>query len=293
MKRLVAALLGIVVAGAAALVLAQSRNTKAARDLGRRRRGRQGRALRVADGPDGADRHGLPGARDLDRIMAAIADAGVKQIDYLISTHYHVDHIGSLTELAKRIPIGTFVDHGPTVEGPNVTQIPPGPDGLTLTKPREQIEGFQAAYAELYGKAKRLVVKPGDRVPITGLEWRIATAAGNVLKTPLPGGGRPNPSCANFTPLPTNEGMVDPDDFHSVGSVVILGQFRARRFRRHVADQGARADVSEQSDRDGRSLLREQSRRDRVGLAAVRARAPAARRAGAERHAQGRPRPVR
>jgi competence protein ComEC len=173
---------------------------------------------------------GFPGARDHDRIMAAIADAGVKQIDYLVSTHYHVDHIGGLTELARRIPIMTYVDHGPTVEGPDVPQLPPGPSGLTLTKPREQIEGFQAAYAELYNKAKRIVVKPGDRVPITGLEWRIATAAGNVLRTPLPGGGRPNPACANFTPLPTNEGMVDPDDFHSIGSIVILGQFRAVDF---------------------------------------------------------------
>jgi glyoxylase-like metal-dependent hydrolase (beta-lactamase superfamily II) len=82
--------------------------------------------------------------------MAAVADAGIKQIDYLVSTHYHVDHIGNLVEVAKRIPVGTFVDHGPTVEGPDVTQIPPGPDGLPITKPREQIEGFQAAYAELY-----------------------------------------------------------------------------------------------------------------------------------------------
>lgn len=173
---------------------------------------------------------GFPGARDVDRIMAAIADAGVKQIDYLVSTHYHVDHIGGLTELARRIPILTYVDHGPTAEGPAVPQLAPGPGGLTLTKPREQIEGFQAAYAELYNKAKHMVVKPGDRLPITGLEWRIATAGGTVLKTPLPGGGRSNPACAHFTPLPTTEGMVDPDDFHSVGSVVILGQFRAVDF---------------------------------------------------------------
>ena len=144
---------------------------------------------------------GFPGARDLDRIMAAVADAGVKQIDYLISTHYHVDHIGNLVELAKRIPVGTFVDHGATVEGPDVPQIPPGPDGVPITKPREQIEGFQAAYAELYTKAKHIVVKPGDRLPITGVEWRIATSAGKVLKTPpLPGGGKPNPFCANYTP---------------------------------------------------------------------------------------------
>ena len=174
---------------------------------------------------------GFPGARDLDRIMAAIADAGVKQIDYLVSTHYHVDHIGNLVELAKRIPVGTFVDHGPTVEGPDVPQVPPGPDGVPITKPREQIEGFQAAYAELYNKAKHIVVKPGDRLPITGVEWRIATSAGKVLKTPpLPGGGKPNPHCANYTPMAGTAGLNDPDDAQSVGSVIILGQFRAADF---------------------------------------------------------------
>jgi beta-lactamase superfamily II metal-dependent hydrolase len=173
---------------------------------------------------------GFPGGRDLERIMAAVADAGVKQIDYLISTHYHVDHIGNVTELAKRLPIMTYVDHGATVEGPDVTQVPPGADGLAVTKPREQIEGFQAAYAELYTKAKHIVVKPGDRVPITGLDWRIVTSAGNVLKSALPGGGKPNPHCANFTPMPGTAGLVDPDDAQSVGSVVTLGQFRALDF---------------------------------------------------------------
>jgi beta-lactamase superfamily II metal-dependent hydrolase len=174
---------------------------------------------------------GFPGARDLDRILAAIADAGVKQIDYLVSTHYHVDHIGNTVELAKRIPVGTFVDHGPTVEGPDVPQVAPGADGLTVTKPREQIEGFQAAYAELYSKAKHLVVKPGDRLPITGLDWRIVTAAGKVLKAPvLPGGGKPNPFCTSFVPMAGTTGLVDPDDAQSVGSVIILGQFRALDF---------------------------------------------------------------
>src|SRR4051812_24016803 len=173
---------------------------------------------------------GFPGARDLERIMAAIGDAGVKQIDYLISTHYHVDHIGNLMELAARIPIGTFVDHGPTVEGPNVPQVAPGPEGIPVTKPREQIEGFQAAYADLYGKAKHLVVKSGDRVPITGLDWRIVAAAGQVLKTPLPGGGKPNPFCAGFTPIAGATGLNDPDDAQSVGSVIMLGQFRALDF---------------------------------------------------------------
>ena len=149
---------------------------------------------------------GNPGARDLERIIAAVNDAGLKQIDYLLSTHYHIDHIGGMQELAKRIPIGTFIDHGPSVEE------------------REQVQGFQAAYAELYGKAKHMVVKPGDKVPIAGLDWRIVTADGKVLKTPLAGGGKPNPACAGVEPRPVS----GPDEnTQSVGSVITFGQFRA------------------------------------------------------------------
>jgi hypothetical protein len=138
--------------------------------------------------------------------MLAIADAGVTKIDYMITTHYHVDHVGGLQELAKRIPIATFVDHGPTVEE------------------REQVQGFQQAYAELYGKAKHLVVTPGDRIPITGLDWRVVTSAGETLKTPLPGGGKANPTCAQFTP---KDITTDPENGQSLGSVITLGQFRA------------------------------------------------------------------
>ncbi len=149
---------------------------------------------------------GNPGSRDLDRIMAAVNDAGVKQIDFLISTHYHVDHIGGMQELAKRIPIGTFIDHGPSVEV------------------NEQVSGFQAAYAELSGKAKHLIVKPGDKIPITGLDWRIVTAGGDALKAPLPGGGKPNAACAGFTP---KESSATDENGQSVGSVITFGQFRA------------------------------------------------------------------
>ena len=39
---------------------------------------------------------GNPGGRDTDRIMAALSDAGATKIDYLVSTHYHVDHVGGL-----------------------------------------------------------------------------------------------------------------------------------------------------------------------------------------------------
>jgi beta-lactamase superfamily II metal-dependent hydrolase len=49
--------------------------------------------------------------RDADRIVAAAKDAGVTQIDYLVTTHFHGDHIGGLSELASRFPIRHYVDH--------------------------------------------------------------------------------------------------------------------------------------------------------------------------------------
>src|SRR5437016_5911965 len=59
---------------------------------------------------------GSPGGRDTDRILEVMNAAGVKQIDYLLLTHYHVDHVGGVQELVRRVPpIAHFLDHGPTV----------------------------------------------------------------------------------------------------------------------------------------------------------------------------------
>ena len=150
---------------------------------------------------------GNPGGRDTDRIMPVLAAAGVTRIDYLVSTHYHVDHVGGMQELARRIPIAHYLDHGPSVEE------------------REQVQGFQAAYAELRSKARHTVVTPGDRVPITGIDFRIVTAGGRALKKPLPGGGQPNPVCAAFKKR--EESPTPDENAHSVGSVITYGRFRA------------------------------------------------------------------
>ena len=210
---------------------------------------------------------GNPGARDLDRIMAVLGEVGVKEIDYLISTHYHVDHIGGMQELAKRVPIKHYVDHGPSSEE------------------REQVAGFQAAYAELYGKAKHTVVKPGDKLPIAGLDWRIVTAGGKAIKTALPGGGKPNPSCADFKRRDANP--LD-ENGQSVGSVITFGKFR-------MIDLG---DLLWNNEFDfmcpnnlighRRPLHRVSPRHRPVGIAGARAWAAAARGDLAERHAEGR-----
>lgn len=152
---------------------------------------------------------GNPGGRDTDRIMDTLNMAGVRQIDHLIITHYHVDHVDGLQELAKRIPIKHFIDHGPSIE------------------PREQVPGFQAMYAELYAKAAHTVAKPGDRIPFAGANVVVLTSAGKTLKTPIagaPGAGKPNPECADFKPR--DESRVDPDNHQSVGVVISYGKFR-------------------------------------------------------------------
>jgi len=149
---------------------------------------------------------GSPGGRDADRIMAAVQAAGVKQIDHLILTHYHSDHVGGLQELATRIPILHFIDHGPTVE------------------PKEMVPGFQKMYAEMNGKVKHTVVAPGDKIPFDGLTVTVVTSNGQVLKAPLPGGSIPNPACADF--VPRDESRVDPENPMSVGVVIAYGKFR-------------------------------------------------------------------
>lgn len=150
---------------------------------------------------------GNPGDRDVGRIMDMIHSAGVTKIDYLISTHYHTDHVGGLTEIAKRIPVTHFMDHGTNVEVP------------------EALSGFQSAYAELYSKAKHTVLKPGDRVPITGIDWRIVISAAKPITTSLAGAGKPNAHlCAGFQRKP--DPATPDDNAQSVGSVVTFGQFR-------------------------------------------------------------------
>src|SRR6202158_5649734 len=59
---------------------------------------------------------GWPGPRDAGRIASVAKLAGVSQIDYLVLTHYHADHAGGVVDLASRIPINHFVDHGPSQE---------------------------------------------------------------------------------------------------------------------------------------------------------------------------------
>jgi len=148
---------------------------------------------------------GAAAVRDAERIVVAAKDAGVTAVDHLITTHYHGDHIGGLAELAARIPIKEFIDHGPN------------------TQPNPAIDPFlQGGYRELYTKTKHTVAKPGDKIPIAGVDWRIVTSAMQVIKTPLQGKAIPNPYCANFTP---QQGVNLTEDDQSLGDLTLNRQF--------------------------------------------------------------------
>jgi competence protein ComEC len=149
---------------------------------------------------------GSPGDRDHDRIMAAIKDAGVTEIDYLVSTHYHGDHIGGFEALLKAIPVKHFIDHGTSIE---------------IDRP--QVAAFQKLYDETTA-GKRTIAKPGDKIAVKDVNVLVVTSHSKVLKTPLPGAGKPNPACASFQPR--DESRNDPDNPNSVGLLFTYGKFR-------------------------------------------------------------------
>src|ERR1700680_511881 len=164
-------------------------------------------------GNQGAATHAessAPGVtRDADRIMAVLKLANVNVLDYVVITHFHGDHAGNAAELAHRIPIRHFVDHGPyTVE------MQAGRDAPMLS------------YLPIREHAHVTVPKPGDKIPVEGLDVQVVSSAGEVIKEPMagaPGAGAPNPLCRDAK---LKEQDATPENFESVGIVVRYGSFR-------------------------------------------------------------------
>jgi len=147
--------------------------------------------------------------RDANRILAAVRDAGLKQIDYLLITHFHEDHNGGVVDVAAKIPIDTFIDHG-TV-----------PDDAEKNVPGT-LEAF-AAYAAARAKARRhLEAKAGDRIPLKGVETLIVSSAGNTIRTAVKGAAGRNDACSSPV-VPAQEIYENP---RSTGFVLRFGEFR-------------------------------------------------------------------
>jgi len=143
--------------------------------------------------------------RDAQRIAAAAKNAKIKKIDYFILTHYHEDHVGGVPQLAAKIPVGTFIDHGPTREQGNKREL-----------------RMVADYDKVVAGAQHLVVKAGDHLPVKGIEGVVVSADGQVIHDPLPGAGQQNSFCAS-----TPDKEADPsENARSLGTFWTFGQFR-------------------------------------------------------------------
>jgi len=161
-----------------------------------------GESLLVDSGWAGND------GRDSSRILAAARAAGLTRIDYLLTTHFHTDHDGGVIELASKIPIGTFIDHG------SVTSPGTGDPGT-------QLRAFEA-YAAVRAKSQHLEPKPGDRLPLKGVEAIIVSSDRATMAKPLAGAGQSNATCTPSAP-DAEEPFENP---RSTGIRLRYGRFR-------------------------------------------------------------------
>lgn len=137
--------------------------------------------------------------RDAKRIFAAAQQAGLKKIDSFVLSHYHGDHMGGLPALAKLIPIDRFFDHGDAVEEVD----------------RERYE----IYKKVAG-SKRTILKPGDVLPLKGVQAQVVASNAEFIARPVNGGG-PNPFCANAEQRPA----AGPENARTVGALFTFGKF--------------------------------------------------------------------
>jgi competence protein ComEC len=147
--------------------------------------------------------YGGNNGRDAKRTVAAAKAAGLKQIDYLLLTHFHGDHAGGVPELSRLLPIRTFVDHD------------------TIVPNDESTAPVFKAYAPIRAAGRHIVPKPGDRLPLQGVDVQIVSSDTKTITEAVDGRGQPNPECPSTAP-PPGEAIENP---RSTGIHLRFGRF--------------------------------------------------------------------
>jgi beta-lactamase superfamily II metal-dependent hydrolase len=145
--------------------------------------------------------------RDAARIVAIAKQAGLSRINYVLITHYHMDHVGGLPQLASRIPIDNVIDHGDNRE-------------TTDKNTNDVWKAYQQLLAR--NKFKRITVKPGDILPVQRIHATVISSDGALIQNPLPGAGDPNPACRESEMRPADQG----ENARSLGIFVEFGNLK-------------------------------------------------------------------
>jgi competence protein ComEC len=142
------------------------------------------------------------GDRDAKRILAAAQQAGLKKIDYVVISHFHADHAGGLPALSKMIPLGRF-----------------------YTRSDEELEKQNERWRDGVNAAagtRRTIVKPGDPIPLKGVQTVIVASDAKLLTKPVKGGGAANPLCADAE----QKAPAGPENQRMVGLMLTFGKFK-------------------------------------------------------------------
>jgi competence protein ComEC len=86
----------------------------------------------------------------------------------------------------------------------------------------KQYNDFYNGYLKIRSGGHPNVAKPDDKIPITGIDVMVLTAAGKGLTYPLPGAGAPNPACRDVKPRMED----DAEDGQSIGVLIAYHSFR-------------------------------------------------------------------
>lgn len=152
---------------------------------------------------------GNPGFRDPNRIAQAITKtAGLQQLDFLITTHYHGDHFGGAEALSRLLPIKAVYDNG-------------------------EFEGMPEHPGKAYfsfAAGSRSVINPGDTLPLAqSAEEDSAQVAFRCI-------GTRQQFIQPATDAPSNKTVCatarekDRDGSDNANSVVMLLEFGGFRF---------------------------------------------------------------
>jgi competence protein ComEC len=157
-----------------------------------------------------------PTPSSAERIAAAAASLGVTKIDYLLMTHYHLDHVGGVEALMAKLPVGIVIDHGPNRE---VTPADAEPRLLAIDPATKLYPKWVAAIAG----HERITAEVGKTLSIGSMKLEFVTSDGHTPSTPLPGAGQPNPLCAGVAPMDRDGGE---ENARSVGMLITFGKSR-------------------------------------------------------------------